>query len=87
MTTYRAKLIVERVELRRPIIRGTEVPKEAIYDEIRIEITSNDSDTALNKVIALALAEQADRGSRKAIDALAKKLAVDDMTDDDEDEN
>lgn len=64
MTTYRAKLIIERVEMRRPMIRGTEVPKEAIYDIVRIEVTADNQDVALSKIINLAKAEQTDRDAR-----------------------
>jgi hypothetical protein len=70
MTTYRAKLIVERVEVNRPIIRGgTDTSKERIYDEIRIEVTGPNADVALSKVINLANAEQADRDARAMMPA------------------
>jgi hypothetical protein len=64
MTTYRAKLIVERVEVRRPIVRGTAAATEAVYDEIRLEVTSLSADIALSKVINLAMSEQTDREMR-----------------------
>lgn len=86
MTTYRAKLIIERVEMRRPMIRGTEVPKEAVYDVVRIEVTSTDSDVALSKIIGLAQAEQTDRDLRK-VKVVAKGLTPDeDFDEDSEDE-
>lgn len=86
MTTYRAKLIIERVEMRRPMIRGTEVPKEAVYDEVRIEVTSTDSDVALSKIIGLAQSEQTDRDSRK-VGVVAKGLTpAGDFDEDAEDE-
>lgn len=87
MTTYRAKLIIERVELRRPMIRGTEVPKEAVYDEVRIEITATDSDVALSKLIGLAEAEQTDRDFRKLMPGDQNKKLGRDLDEDEEDED
>lgn len=82
-STYRAKLIVERVETRRPLIRGTEVTKEAVYDQLRIEITGTDPDVALAKVMNLAQAELADRSARAQ---LGKDRPVTDNVEPDEDE-
>jgi hypothetical protein len=72
MTTYRAKLIVERIEIRRPgLMQDSKVAREAVYDEIRIEVTALDADVALSKVINLARSEQIDRDSRKTMDVKA----------------
>lgn len=64
MTAYRAKLIIERVERTSALRRRETVPAEAIYDEIRIEVTATSPDVALSKLINLATAEQTDRDAR-----------------------
>ncbi len=83
MSTFRAKLIVERVESNRPR-RGVETLKEAVYDELRIEVTALDSSIALSKVIGLALSEQADRDARAVMPGDQNKPGP--LTDDDEDD-
>lgn len=85
MTMYRAKLIIERVETRRPIIRGAEVPKESVYDIVRIEVTADNQDVALSKIINLAKAEQTDRDARLMMPGNQNRLPVFDEQEEDED--
>jgi hypothetical protein len=63
--SYRAKLIIERVEATRAArIGSTPATKEAVFDEMRVEIKAPNADVALSKLINIALAEQGDRDSR-----------------------
>lgn len=88
MATYRAKFIIERVEFRRPMVRGIETPKESVYPEVRIEVSCTDSDIALSKIIGLAQSEQTDRDARKMMPGdQDKKLGHDPDDEFDEDED